>query len=108
MPPRRRRAVPHPHARTRAPAPASAVPGPPPGRLARPGLADEGGPARDLAEVAERLRGAHADRERDLEQTVLVLERERLLVYDAAAGAPHQELALPLRRAQVQRPGLLR
>src|SRR5207244_9932170 len=70
--------------------------------LARHALADERGPARDLPEVAVRLRDAHAGRERDLEQTVLVLERERLLVDDAAAGAPDQELALPLRRAQVQ------
>jgi hypothetical protein len=39
---------------------------------------------------------------------VLVLERERLLMDDAAAGAPHQELALPVQRAQVERPCLLR
>src|SRR5207244_11771610 len=81
---------------------------PPADRLARPALADERGPAGDLPEVAERLRDAHAGREGDLEQTVLVLERERLLVDDAAAGAPDQELALPLRRAQVQRACLLR
>src|SRR5437867_5107287 len=80
----------------------------PPDRLARHALADERGPARDLPEVAVRLRDAHAGRERDLEQTVLVLERERLLVDDAAARAPDQELAHPLRRAQVQRPCLLR
>src|SRR5882672_8338411 len=66
---------------------------PPPDRLARHALADERGPARDRPEVAERLRDAHAGRERDLEQAVLVLERERLLVDDAAAGAPDQELA---------------
>jgi len=81
---------------------------PPPDRLARHALADERGPARDLPKVAVRLRDAHAGRERDLEQTVLVLERERLLVDDAAARAPDQELAHPLRRAQVQRPCLLR
>src|SRR5438552_6106677 len=80
---------------------------PPPDRLARHALANERGPAHDLPEVAIRLRDAHPGRGRDLEQAVLVLERQRLLMDDAAAGAPHQELALPLRRAEVEGPSLL-
>src|SRR5438477_457064 len=81
---------------------------PPPDRLARHALANECGSARDLAEVAIRLRDAHPRRGRDLQQAVLVLERERVLMDDAAAGPPHQELARPLRRAEVEGPSLLR
>src|SRR5438046_7834863 len=80
---------------------------PPPDRLARHALAYERGPADDLPEVATRLRNAHAARGRDLQQAVLVLERERLLMDHAAAGAPHQELARTLRRAEVEGPSLL-
>src|SRR5207245_10164061 len=81
---------------------------PPPDRLARHALADERWPTRDLPEVAVRLRDAHAGRERDFQQSVLVLERQRLLMDDAAAGAPHQELPRALGGAEVERPRLLR
>src|SRR5438132_7050464 len=81
---------------------------PPPDRLAGHALADERGSARDLPEIAIRLWDAHAGRGRDFQQAVLMLERQRLLMDDAAAGAPHQELARPVRRAEGESPGLLR
>src|SRR2546430_3165877 len=81
---------------------------PSPDRLARHALAYERGPADDLPEVATRLRDAHASRGRDLQQAVLVLERERLLMDHASPRAPHQELARPLRRTEVEGPSFLR